>query len=100
MTSVHAGITRSPRVLTADFLLFIFSFSKRKGFAFSPFWVNDGPDGLKRDFRYSPEAVTDDPMSKNARRSKSCGDRGYSVFFDVRDDLACVVRFMSGGGCC
>ena len=30
MTSVHGGITRSPRVLTADFLLFVFFF-KPKG---------------------------------------------------------------------
>ena len=30
MTSVHVGITRSPRVLTADFLLFIFLFQSER----------------------------------------------------------------------
>src|ERR1700682_5538160 len=30
MISVHAGITRSPRVLTADFLLFIFLFKSER----------------------------------------------------------------------
>jgi len=55
---------------------------------------------LKSDFRYTPEADMDDPMSKNGRRSKWCSDRGYGVFFEVRADLAWVARSMSGGGCC
>ena len=36
----------------------------------------------------------------NASAAMRFRDRRYSVFFEVRADLAWVARSMSGGGCC